>query len=166
MRLAVLLPIVYLLFATFFVSCRPKPRQPQFPIMSQRGNHPRNEPGPTKSGALCDAPPTKAPEIIPVGFVLLPGNIRLHTHEGVRALDDAIRFLYRAKPEPPLALSPGLCLAAADQLSRAGWRCNGTLRQTMAAIPGSNESLWRGKPGLGGETLRMVAILRVKLCWR
>jgi uncharacterized protein YkwD len=45
---------------------------------------------------------------------LLPGNVRLHTHEGVRALDDAIRFLHRAKPQPPLALSPGLCLAAAD----------------------------------------------------
>ena len=36
------------------------------------------------------------------------------THEGVRALDEAIQFLRRAKPQPPLALSPGLCLAAAD----------------------------------------------------
>jgi uncharacterized protein YkwD len=44
----------------------------------------------------------------------MPGNVRLRTHEGVRALDDAIRFLHRAKPQPPLALSPGLCLAAAD----------------------------------------------------
>jgi uncharacterized protein YkwD len=45
---------------------------------------------------------------------LLPGNVRLRTREGVRALDDAIQFLRRAKPQPPLALSPGLCLAAAD----------------------------------------------------
>jgi uncharacterized protein YkwD len=45
---------------------------------------------------------------------LLPGNVRLRTHEGVRALDDAIQFLRHAKPQPPLALSPGLCLAAAD----------------------------------------------------
>ena len=45
---------------------------------------------------------------------LLPGNVRMCTHEGVRALDDAIRFLHRAKPQPPFALSPGLCLAAAD----------------------------------------------------
>jgi uncharacterized protein YkwD len=45
---------------------------------------------------------------------LLPGNVRMRTHEGVRALDDAIQFLRRAKPQPPLALSPGLCLAAAD----------------------------------------------------
>jgi uncharacterized protein YkwD len=48
------------------------------------------------------------------GVYLLPGNVRLRTHEGIRALDDAIRFLHRAKPQPPLALSPGLCLAAAD----------------------------------------------------
>jgi len=48
------------------------------------------------------------------GVYLLPGNVRLRTHEGIRALDDAIRFLNRAKPQPPLALSPGLCLAAAD----------------------------------------------------
>jgi len=45
---------------------------------------------------------------------LMPGNVRLRTHEGVRALDDAIQFLRRAKPQLPLALSPGLCLAAAD----------------------------------------------------
>jgi uncharacterized protein YkwD len=48
------------------------------------------------------------------GICLLPGNVRLRTREGVRALDDAIKFLHRAKPHPPLALSPGLCLAAAD----------------------------------------------------
>src|SRR5438093_1302221 len=48
------------------------------------------------------------------GVCLLPGNIRLRTHEGIRALNDAIHFLHHAKPQPPLALSPGLCLAAAD----------------------------------------------------
>jgi uncharacterized protein YkwD len=48
------------------------------------------------------------------GVCLLPGNVRLRTHEGVRALDDAIQFLRRAKPQRPLALSPGLCLAAAN----------------------------------------------------
>jgi hypothetical protein len=38
----------------------------------------------------------------------------LRTHEGVRAVDEAIRFLRDAQPRPPLALSPGLCRAAAD----------------------------------------------------
>jgi uncharacterized protein YkwD len=34
--------------------------------------------------------------------------------QDARALAEAIRFLRRARPLPPLALSPGLCLAAAD----------------------------------------------------
>jgi uncharacterized protein YkwD len=38
----------------------------------------------------------------------------LRTHEGVRAVNEAIRFLRGAQPRPPLALSPGLCRAAAD----------------------------------------------------
>jgi uncharacterized protein YkwD len=38
----------------------------------------------------------------------------LRTHEGVRAVDEAIRFLRDAQPRPQLALSPGLCRAAAD----------------------------------------------------
>jgi uncharacterized protein YkwD len=49
------------------------------------------------------------------------GNIRvsstgtvLKTHEGLRALNEAIRFLHNAQPQPTLALSPGLCQAAAD----------------------------------------------------
>jgi hypothetical protein len=42
------------------------------------------------------------------------GSLRLCTHKGVRAVDQAIRFLRRARPLPPLALSPGLCSAAVD----------------------------------------------------
>ncbi len=38
----------------------------------------------------------------------------LRTHEGGRVVDEAIRFLRDAQPRPPLALSPGLCRAAAD----------------------------------------------------
>src|SRR5437588_4677394 len=56
----------------------------------------------------------KGARIIAVLFIYCRAMFRLRTQEGTRALDDAIRFLNRAKPQPPLALSPGLCLAAAD----------------------------------------------------
>jgi len=36
---------------------------------------------------------------------LMPGSVRLCTHEGVRAVDEAIRFLRSARPLPALALS-------------------------------------------------------------
>jgi uncharacterized protein YkwD len=45
---------------------------------------------------------------------LMPGNVRLCTREGVRAVDEAIRFLRSARPLPGLVLSPGLCAAALD----------------------------------------------------
>ena len=44
----------------------------------------------------------------------LPGRILLSKREGLRALDEAIRFLRHARPLPSLGLSPGLCSAAAD----------------------------------------------------
>jgi uncharacterized protein YkwD len=46
--------------------------------------------------------------------LVLPGHTMLRTKEGVGALDEAIRFLRSAGPQPPLALSPGMCRAAAD----------------------------------------------------
>jgi uncharacterized protein YkwD len=45
---------------------------------------------------------------------LISGKIALRTQEGVRALDEAVRFLRATQPQQPLALSPGLCQAAAD----------------------------------------------------
>ena len=46
---------------------------------------------------------------------LMPGRLPVCTHEGVHAVDEAIRFLRHARPFPALALSPGLCSAAADR---------------------------------------------------
>ena len=46
--------------------------------------------------------------------LVLPGRTMMRTKEGVRALDDAIRFLHNAHPLPPLSVSPGMCRAAAD----------------------------------------------------
>jgi uncharacterized protein YkwD len=47
-------------------------------------------------------------------LLVLPGRIPLRTKEGVRAVDEAIRFLRNAAPQPPLNFSPGMSRAAAD----------------------------------------------------
>ncbi len=47
-------------------------------------------------------------------FLLLPGQTRIYTHEGLKAVDEAIRFLYSVKPIQPLTLSSGMCRGAAD----------------------------------------------------
>jgi uncharacterized protein YkwD len=47
-------------------------------------------------------------------YLVMPGGTRLRTKEGVRALDEAIRFLRHAHPEAALALSAGMSRAAAD----------------------------------------------------
>jgi len=46
--------------------------------------------------------------------LVLPGGTRIHTKEGVRALDDAVQFLRHAQAQSPLTLSPGMCRASAD----------------------------------------------------
>jgi uncharacterized protein YkwD len=47
-------------------------------------------------------------------LLILPGKTRIRTKEGTAALDEAIRFLQRAQPLPPLAISRGMSRAAAD----------------------------------------------------
>lgn len=50
-----------------------------------------------------------------VGNVMvLPGGTRLRTKEGTHAIDEAIGFLRHAQPVQPLAVSTGMCRAAAD----------------------------------------------------
>ena len=46
--------------------------------------------------------------------MILPGHTRIRTKEGTAALDEAIRFLQSAQPLAPLAVSRGMCRAAAD----------------------------------------------------
>jgi uncharacterized protein YkwD len=48
------------------------------------------------------------------GNLLLSGHMRLRTKEGVRAVDEAIRFLSTAKPIQALIVSPGMSRGAAD----------------------------------------------------
>ena len=52
---------------------------------------------------------------------LLPGSsTRVRTHEGKAAVDEAIRFLERQRPLPPLSWSDGLAGAAADLATDQG----------------------------------------------
>jgi len=52
---------------------------------------------------------------------LLPGSTtRIRTSEGARAVDEAIRFLSRQKPLPPLGWSEGLAAAAAELAEEQG----------------------------------------------
>jgi uncharacterized protein YkwD len=113
MRLAILLPIVYLLFTPFSFAADARlaaaiPGCVTAAAIIHEMNLARQNP--TLYATLLEQ---RRPNYCG-GVYLLPGNVRLRTREGIRALDDAIRFLDRAKPQPPLTLSPGLCLAAAD----------------------------------------------------
>lgn len=46
--------------------------------------------------------------------ITLPNGVRFRTHEGTRAVDEAIRFLRHAQPLGGLAISNGMSRAAAD----------------------------------------------------
>lgn len=83
---------------------------------------------------------------------VLPGNTRLRTREGVRALDEAARFLQRVQPQAPLAVSDGMCRAAADHCAdQAGGRMghNGSDRTS----PGQRISRYGGWQGAWGENI-------------
>jgi hypothetical protein len=55
------------------------------------------------------------------GSHLLPGtDIQVRTCEGVKGVDEAIRFLSRQKPLPPLSWSTGLAAAAAELADEEG----------------------------------------------
>src|SRR5688500_708582 len=46
--------------------------------------------------------------------LVLPGGTQVRTKEGTRAVDEALRFLQRARPLPALTMSRGMSQAAAD----------------------------------------------------
>jgi uncharacterized protein YkwD len=53
-------------------------------------------------------------------LIMVPNGINMMTNEGVRACDEAIRFLETAKPLAPLKVSKGLSLAAKDHAKDQG----------------------------------------------
>ena len=113
MHVPVFLPLAYSLFAPFLFAADPNssaavPDHVTAAAIIHEMNLARQNP------ALYATLLEQTRQNYSGGVCVLPGNVRMRTHEGGRALDDAIRFLHHAKPQPSLALSPGLCLAAAD----------------------------------------------------
>jgi uncharacterized protein YkwD len=53
-------------------------------------------------------------------LIIVPDGINMMTNEGVRACDEAIRFLETSKPLAPLKVSKGLSLAARDHAKDQG----------------------------------------------
>ncbi len=82
---------------------------------------------------------------------LLPGSrSRVRTVEGVAAVDEAIRFLSRQKPLPPLAWNEGLSEAARDLVAEEG--ATGTIGHTGSSSGGMSKRIerhgrWRGRIG-------------------
>jgi len=86
------------------------------------------------------------------GFVFLPGGMTWRMKEGLGAIDEAVRFLRASRPEQPLTLSPGMCLAAADHCAdqvggRTGHRGSD---QSTPADRLSRYGIWAG---LWGENI-------------
>ena len=81
----------------------------------------------------------------------LPGtNTRVMTSEGVAAVDEAIRFLSRQNPLPPLSWSNGLAEAAADLVVEQSE--TGAVGHTGRSSGGMRERIerygeWRGEIG-------------------
>ncbi|MDB6147323.1 MAG: serine protease, partial [Spartobacteria bacterium] len=88
-----------------------------------------------------------------VGNVLvLPGGTQIRTKEGMRAIDETVRFLRKSRPQPALELSPGMCRAAADHCAdQSGGRRghDGSDRSS----PGSRISRYGEWAGAWGENI-------------
>jgi hypothetical protein len=87
-------------------------------------------------------------------FVVLPGEPKCRMKEGLGAIKEAVRFLRTIRAEQPLALSPGMCRAAAIM---APIRLLGVrdIAAATAAAPAIVSVATESGPASGAKTLRM-----------
>jgi uncharacterized protein YkwD len=97
------------------------------------------------------------------GDVLIrPGKPALRTNEGVRGLDDAIRFLRSTAPRQPLQFSPGMSRGAADHVAaQAGGgmshRAGGSTSSRISRY-GMWSGSWAENISCGKSTAREIVI--------
>ena len=87
--------------------------------------------------------------------------------KGLGAIDETVRFLRAARPEQPLTLSPGMCLAAADHCAdQAGGRTGHRRSDQSSAVDRlSRYGIWAGLWGediaYGKTTARAIVLTLV-----
>ncbi len=98
-------------------------------------------------------------------YMAKPGRVMLVTKEGVRALNEAIRFLKTAGPVPALRLSKGMSRAALDHVHEQGWNGNTGHRGSDGSTPDkrlARYGVWLYTMGenisYGGDNARDVVI--------
>jgi uncharacterized protein YkwD len=101
------------------------------------------------------------------GFVIFPGEAKWRMKEGLGAIKEAVRFLRTIRPERPLALSPGMCRAAADHCAdqaagRTGHRgSDQSSPDTRLSRYGSWTGLWGENIAYGKTTARAIILALV-----
>lgn len=78
------------------------------------------------------------------------GRMALRTKEGVKAVDEAIRYLRSASPRPALAFSPGMSRAAADHCAA---QARGGMSHNAGGNTGSRISRYGSYSGSWGENI-------------
>jgi uncharacterized protein YkwD len=92
-------------------------------------------------------------------FLVLPGRTRVYTKEGLRAVDEAIRFLHSTHPQSPLVLSTGMCKGAADHCAdQAGGATGHGNPASRISRYGTWSSSWGENIAYGKMTAREIVM--------
>lgn len=83
-------------------------------------------------------------------ILVRPGRIPFRTKEGVKAVDEAIRYLRSASPRSALAFSPGMSRAAADHCAA---QAGGGMSHNAGGNTGSRISRYGSFSGSWGENI-------------